>query len=473
MISLTQIQTVACPRSSILEHAEDFIQKFNTSWGELTGNNKSLRLSKSFILEECNGSSFYQDLSLCFKKHQLNKLSVLFDEFWDKKSNVIDFNKVLDQILELNADQLKNLSTFHSNIVQSDVDHLPDESFRDVIEHFDGSLHNPNDRVEAGHLIMLLSQYAREVLLLKNIFNKFKPLTLGKIDELLEFPKSATDSKFQSDVDDSLEVVSSIQTCLKEHESKLIEIKVWCNKLSRQKRDILKLMMQSVSLTIKSSSDRMKKAIRAFKAWGEWKVLCRYDVKAESSIEDSSFLEAMNTVKDQLHSYSQRFMVMLDAMDVILNKGVSGISLYCQELLNELKSVFGSVLEQGDLALSLKKMLQKIQLKIQSIGHKIKNHLEYEIEEVRDLPENLQRRVLYLSYEVPRILARGYSNEIKNMALVVNFNYRLAKLQMGKKAYDHLDQATKDSLTKLLQNRTTKIVQNSSELVRLMVPQGA
>jgi hypothetical protein len=397
-------------------------------------------------------------------------LALKCDQFWLKQQNKIELKGFLDEILMLKPNQLKTLAKLHSDVVQVDPGEVQKSCYRGIVQYFDNTEIKNSDRIEAGHFVMMLSQLAIDVVGLKTIFCQYGPLTIERVDEILEIQKPENINQHQNQIDETLETILLLQKSLSKNDSNLVDLKLWTNTLSRQRRDVLKWMLVNTSEGIQGGRERLQSAMRGLKAWGEWKLLCRYDQRAESSMGDESFASVLSHVKEQIQEFCEGFNQLFDSMESVQSRGCSGISLYCQELLGELQIALDNILSGDGIHQNLKKALQKLKMRSQNLMTKTKNQLNSEIEEIKGLPEIFQRRVLYLSYEVPRILSRGNSKEIKNMALLVNFNYRLSKILMTKAMYKNLSEDQKARVTNILQNRTTKIVQNSTELVRMMMP---
>jgi len=470
VISIVQVQDLARPRSALTEHAFEFIQQFEFGWKNISKLSKNFLLSQPFLFGNQTTPGFLHELSLCYKTLKLESLSLRVKQLCDSKSQRISLEEFIKDILKLNPEQLKRIAKMHHEVVQTDLGEVPLKEYRGIVSCFDGHEGKSQDRVEAGHLMMMLSQSATQILAVKKIFYAFAPLTLEKIDELLEIETPSRINQYRKDLDDSLETINLLQGALKEHNSDLLDLNAWKVRMSFQKRSILKRMLHDSNHEGLSGNSRMLSAMRAFKAWSEWRLLCRFDKEAERMSKEASFSKSYQQVHHKLIAFSEQFLTLLEAMESMLNEGISGISLYCNDLLMELRSVYATLLGLDHLDLSFRKLAQRVQSKLNLMYQKIKNHLDAELDELKELPESFQRRLLFLSYEVPRVLFRGNPKEIKNMALVVSYNYRLAKILMKKSAFQNLTEQKKDRITHLLQSKTTRIVKKASLLVKKMTP---
>lgn len=471
MLVIPQIQEFSKPKSALKENAKVFTVRFESNWRNLQASCKEVRLSKEISLGQgSEKQGFIKELESCLEALGLESLSSICEKYHRDHKNVFQMRDFLDEILMIKPEQLKKLAKLHSEVVQVNPGEVQESCYRGIVQFFEDPEIKNSDRIEVGHLLMMLSQLAIDVVGLKTIFNQFGTLTLEKIDEILEIQNPDNIIQHENKIDEALESIVMLQNSLSKHDSNLVDLKLWNNTLSRQRRDVLKWMLVNTSEGIQGSRERMHKAMRGLKAWGEWKILCRYDQRAESAMGDEKFSTVISQVREQLQVFCHGFANLCDSIENLTDKENSCISLYCQELLSELQVSLDNILAGEGLHQNLKKTLQKLKMRTQSLLSKVKIQLNQEIVELKELPEVFQRRLLYLSYEIPRILARGNSKEIKNMALLVNFNYRLTKILMTKSKYDHLSEAQKERLTSILQNRTTKVVQSSTELVRMMMP---
>ncbi|MBF0198397.1 MAG: hypothetical protein HQL32_11830 [Planctomycetes bacterium] len=447
---------------------QEFAENIDEQVAELHSNCKGAPVSPSYFNGKGGKNGFLGDLLECLNDQGLGAISRGMNPKLQDDST-LPIKDFLIGMSTLSITQLKNLSQFYMKMGgdKMNEDRFPPECQK-IAGYFSSHSKATNDSAEAGRLILILSDFARAVVKIKKTIEDYLPKTTGYIDFVCaRMQQDNVKSTALTITDQVRKAVDFLVGHFKDYSFPLSEIKKILVRLKRQKRELLKVIIEKSGDFMSNSNQQIVSAGRMIWTWMDWEVLCQSDSTANDAIKDDVFAK-------KLSQFKMNLTLNLTVLNMLTNELIANVFAK-QRISPYFFSIVSEAEERVSQALSskiyidpnIRMTLKKLIINIKNLKGPLMKGLERDQKEFASLPDIIRKRIQYFSIEIPKVLCRGDAKEVKYMTIAVNHSYKNIEASLRRSISDQVEQTKIESLCNLIKKRYTEVVTHATRMIKL------
>lgn len=448
--------------------AEEFITKFKEQENYLKSCQKTDSVRSSYFIEKKGESGFLDDLLDCLEEQGFSTIKSFVKPELNEKHRlpIGDFTKGISTLGENLLLKLKDFHKKMESYQEAGEGSFPPE-YAKISSYFETAEKASNESAEAGRLILILSTISESMYSIKKTFQEYTPKTVVYFQDVFEKIKRGQVNG--QDVLNLDRIKKTIDYMLKNLKSELLdlnELHKMVDRLKRQKREVIKILISFADQFKLVCNDKISRAMRNLSAWFDWECMVKEDEEAARVIEVEEFARSLSAFKKDLPEHVECMFSLSDNIqDSLQRKEKVGRFFY--EKLVEMEVLTQTILESNIFIVpNLKVSLKRMHYQVKNTREIFSRYLEIEHKELEDLPQMIRKKINYISHEIPEVLCRGNPAEVKYMTLAVTASY--------KNIEDNLREALTvlglekelNPICKLIRHRYTEIVKSATQLVK-------
>ncbi len=381
---------------------------------------------------------------------------------------VMNFGK---GIAQLSQEQLRKLSFFHVQMEQWQSDARSGETgvfppeYKQISHYFDSSEASTENTAQAGRLIMLISAMARSVHAMKEDFEKYTPITLGRYEKLMnDVISSPLTVKLMEKVDQARRAMDYLLHHIDFKGFPLIELEKFRKELVAQKNRFIQMIIIQANKIKASGAHFVTQASRNLKAWIDWESLQRESEAAP--VPGQAFDRCLEQMKEDIIGHVSGCEGMSDQLERCLRKkeSVSPTARYMlEDVLNLVDTIFSMNIT---MSAPMRVHMQKTAYRLRNTMKLHDRFMMLENKTLEKYPPILEMKLKYLSREICETLSRGNPKEVKYMSIAFNTSHKnidnsVAKILLSTGRANDVQQCAQ-----IYRKRFAEIVRTAAHLLR-------
>lgn len=386
------------------------------------------------------------------EREGLDSLSIKLHT-WQSSPHVA-MTSVVDELLLLKIEDLLKLTLIHRNVVMGDQEGLT-QAFCLPLLSFLSDACSKQQRLCCGQFLFALAHAATCVRELKKGMVDMRPVTLGKIEGILDRVESSGAELLAGDMlKDVLDSIHLMTDPISEFKRSMEEVRRWSMDLQRHKAYFVGRSLESCLKGLKSLGKGVYQTLSAIELWmdiqvGRW--VAPLGLKDEVG-------ETMIEIQVIILKRLDEFESLLKNIKVMPTYSLRGIAIFFLETVTRHEDLYRKSIQSGlfrDPAIH-----NRFKLLMQSMADvklKLSIVVQQEKSETSLYPDFFKQQLRYFQFEVPEIVMRGNRGELRNLA------------HLMRHCYDGLSSDKRQSTKiepKVMKNHYTEVVVNSTALLR-------
>jgi hypothetical protein len=361
---------------------------------------------------------------------------------------------VVDELLLLTTEDLLKLILLHRNVVLGDHEGLTKEHCLPLLS-FLSAADAKEERLCCGQFLLALAHASVCVRELKNGMKDMRPVTLGKIEGILERVKTNESELIVGDMlKDVLDSIQLMTDPISEFKRSMEETRRWSLDLERHKAYFVGRSLKACLRGLKAVGNGVFQTLSAIELWLDTQVGCWV---APLGLKDEVG-ETLSEIQVLILKRLDEFEALLKNIKVMPTYSLRGIAFFFLETVTRHEQLYKDSIQSGlfrdplihNRFKTLMRNMADVKVKLAIVVKQEKN-------ETSLYPSFFKQQLRYFQFEVPEIVMRGNRGELRNLA------------HLMRHCYDGLGKNRQQSCeieSKVMKDHYTEVVVNSTALMR-------